>query len=91
MTLETQVMAWDRHKNVAELNRLMGFQPSPLDNWISNGNTYINMYWMDLKQQYVYKQKIKDLHGSLQQQYTGNSTHFQVGGDNPKVGGQDFF
>jgi hypothetical protein len=32
MTLETQVMAWDRHKNVAELNRLMGFQPSPLDN-----------------------------------------------------------
>jgi hypothetical protein len=46
---------------------------------------------MDLKQQYVYKQKIKDLRGSLQQQYTGNSTHFQVGGDNPKVGGQDFF
>jgi hypothetical protein len=46
---------------------------------------------MDLKQQYVYKQKIKDLRGSLQQQYTGNSTHFQVGGDNPKVEGQDFF
>ena len=39
MTLKVQ--AWDRHKNVAMLNRLMGSQPSPLDNWISNGNTYI--------------------------------------------------
>jgi hypothetical protein len=26
--LEIQVMAWDRHKNVAGLNQLMGFQPS---------------------------------------------------------------
>ena len=26
MTLEIQVLAWDKHKNVAELNRLMGFQ-----------------------------------------------------------------
>jgi hypothetical protein len=34
MTLEIQVLAWDRHKNVAGLNRLMGSQPSPLDNWI---------------------------------------------------------
>jgi hypothetical protein len=24
------------------LNQLMVTQPSPLDNWISNGNTYIN-------------------------------------------------
>jgi hypothetical protein len=25
--LEIQVLAWDRHNNVAELNGLMGFQP----------------------------------------------------------------
>jgi hypothetical protein len=42
MVLEIQVLALDRHKNVAELNQLMGSQPSLLDNWISNGNTYIN-------------------------------------------------
>jgi hypothetical protein len=42
MTLEIQVLAWDRHKNVVELNQLMGSQPSPLDNWFSNSNTYIN-------------------------------------------------
>jgi hypothetical protein len=42
MMLEIQVLAWDRHKDVAGLNRLMGSQPSPLDNWISNSNIYIN-------------------------------------------------
>jgi hypothetical protein len=50
MTLEIQVLAWDRHKNVVELNRLnpsppfliAGSLPSILDNWISNGNTYVN-------------------------------------------------
>jgi hypothetical protein len=42
MVLEIQVLALDRHNNVAELNQLMGSQPSLLDNWISNGNTYIN-------------------------------------------------
>jgi hypothetical protein len=42
MTLGTQVLAWDRRKNVVELNPLVGSQPPPLDNWISNGNTYIN-------------------------------------------------
>ena len=42
MTLEIQVMGWDRQKNVAVLSRLMGSQPSHLDNWIFNGNTYIN-------------------------------------------------
>jgi hypothetical protein len=40
--LEIQVLACDRHKNVVGLNRLMGFNPTPLENWISNGNTYIN-------------------------------------------------
>jgi len=44
MTLEIQVLVWDGHKNVAGLNRLLGSQPSPLDNWISNGKTYINKY-----------------------------------------------
>jgi hypothetical protein len=41
MKLEIQVLFWDRHKNVAGLNRLMGSQSSPfVDNWISNGNEY---------------------------------------------------
>ena len=31
MTLEIQVLAWDRHANVMELDWLMGYQP-PLDN-----------------------------------------------------------
>jgi len=44
MTLEIdQVLAWERHKNVVALNRLMESQPFPLDNWISNGNTYTHV------------------------------------------------
>jgi hypothetical protein len=35
-------------QNVAGLNSLMGFQPSPLDNGISNTNTYI-IYKTDKK------------------------------------------
>jgi hypothetical protein len=42
MALEIQVLALDRHKNVAGLNRLMGSEPSPSDNWITNDNTDIN-------------------------------------------------
>jgi len=45
MTLEIQVLAWDRHKHVAGLNRLMGLQCSPFDNWISSGHTYISKWW----------------------------------------------
>jgi hypothetical protein len=42
MTLEIQNLAWDRHKLVAGLNWLMGFQPPPLlDNSISYGNAYM--------------------------------------------------
>jgi hypothetical protein len=37
MVLEIQVLAWYRHKNVAELNQLMGSQL--LDNWTLKGNT----------------------------------------------------
>ena len=40
--VEIQVLAWDMHKKVAVLNRLLEFQSSLLDKWISNGNTYIN-------------------------------------------------
>jgi hypothetical protein len=40
MMLEIQVLAWDSHKNVAELKWLIGSQPSPLDKWISTDNTY---------------------------------------------------
>ena len=42
MRLEDHVQAGDRHKHVAGLNRLVGFQLSPLEKWISNGNTDIN-------------------------------------------------
>ena len=30
MTLEVQILVWDRHKNVEDLNRLMGLQPFPV-------------------------------------------------------------
>jgi len=40
--LEIQVLAWYRHTNVAVLNLLIGSQLFPRDNWISNGNAYIN-------------------------------------------------
>jgi hypothetical protein len=36
MELEIQVLAWDRHKNVASLSRLMRTEISPSDNWISD-------------------------------------------------------
>jgi hypothetical protein len=42
MTLGIEVLAWDRYKNMAGLNRLMVSQPSPLDTGISNSNIYIN-------------------------------------------------
>jgi hypothetical protein len=41
MTLEIQILTWDRHKDVVGLNQLMGSQPSPFDNWISNGKIFI--------------------------------------------------
>ena len=41
-TLEIQGLAWDRHDNVAELNRLMRSLPSARDNWISNDNINVN-------------------------------------------------
>jgi hypothetical protein len=37
---EIHFLGLDRHKNMVGLNWLMGLQHSPLDNWISNGNTY---------------------------------------------------
>ena len=38
--LEIQTLGLDRHKNVVQLNQLMG--PPPLDDCIFNGNTNIN-------------------------------------------------
>jgi len=38
MMLEIQVLAWERHENVAGLNRSMESQFSTLDNWIPNSN-----------------------------------------------------
>jgi len=40
MTLEIQVLAWDRHKHVVGLNGLIGSKLSPLDNWILHDNTH---------------------------------------------------
>jgi hypothetical protein len=37
-----QVLALDKHKKGEGLSRLTGFHTSPHDNWISNGNAYIN-------------------------------------------------
>ena len=54
--LEIQVLAWDRHKDVVELNQLMGSQPSSLDNWISNVITY-TLYKQTIKRP---SQKMKD-------------------------------
>ena len=34
--MEIQVLAWDRHKHVAGLNQLMGFQTFRFDNWVSS-------------------------------------------------------
>jgi hypothetical protein len=34
MTLEIQILAFDRYKNVTGINHLMRFQLSPLDYWI---------------------------------------------------------
>jgi hypothetical protein len=42
MGLEIHVPSWDRHKNMAEKNRIMGYQGFPFDNWISIDNTDIN-------------------------------------------------
>ena len=50
VTLKIQVSAWERHTKVEGLNRLMGQQPSPLDNWISNDicKETITKTWTDL-------------------------------------------
>ena len=48
MTSIIQILTWGRHKHVAVLNRLMGYQCSHLDNLISNSNTYINKRYEDI-------------------------------------------
>ena len=40
MMLEIQVLAWDRHRNVAGLKQIQKFH-FHLDKWVSNGNTHI--------------------------------------------------
>jgi hypothetical protein len=42
MTLQIQVRVWYRHTHLVEINKLTGSKPSHLNNWISNGNSYIN-------------------------------------------------
>jgi hypothetical protein len=39
--MEIQVLAWDRHNNVVDFNRLIDSNIPPFANWISNDNTYI--------------------------------------------------
>ena len=41
MTFEIQFLAWDRHNHVAWLNLLIESPLPPLDDSISNVNTYI--------------------------------------------------
>jgi hypothetical protein len=41
ISLEIDVVSWDRHKNGVGLNGLTGSQPSHLDNWISRTFTSI--------------------------------------------------
>jgi hypothetical protein len=43
MTLQIRVLVWYRHTHLVEINQLTGSQPSHLNNWISNGNSYINI------------------------------------------------
>jgi hypothetical protein len=43
MTLQIQVLVWYRHSHLVEINQLTGSQPFHLNNWISNGNSYINI------------------------------------------------
>jgi len=49
MTLEIQVLPWDRHNNVQGLSWLIGFQASSLDNWIFNGNRYFFFIYYNLR------------------------------------------
>ena len=42
LTFEIQVLLLDSHIHVARISRILGFRHHPLDNWISNDNTYIN-------------------------------------------------
>jgi hypothetical protein len=42
MRLQIQVLVWDRHRHLVEVDQLTWSQPSSLNNWISNGNSYIN-------------------------------------------------
>lgn len=42
MLIEIQMLAWDRHTNVAGLNRLMDSQSFNLSNWTDINHTDIN-------------------------------------------------
>jgi hypothetical protein len=59
MTLEIHVLSCDRHTNVAGMNRLMGPQTFPHDNWISNSNAYRKKERK--KERKKYKQAIKKI------------------------------
>ena len=43
---EIQVLAWDKHTNVAELIRERRSQSSTLDNWIYNDHIYKQTMWI---------------------------------------------
>ena len=59
MTLEIQVLTWERHTNVTGLNWLMRSQPSP--------SLLLYLQW-----QHVYKQTIKNLHSKKPTHYHKN-------------------
>ena len=74
MTLGIQVLSWDRHKHVAGLNWLIGFQP-PLYNWISNGNTYryINRRYKTWTDSHPLKKGIGSVHPRVRPDATFNN------------------
>ena len=39
--MDNRVLVWDRHRNVAGVNRVLGSQSFPFDNWFSIGNADI--------------------------------------------------
>ena len=80
LMFEIQILAWDRHKNVVGLNRLMGSLPSRLGNWISNGNTCLNKRWKHAQIRFHSKgqQTIAKMNDNINMDNTiaGSTTHY---------------
>lgn len=49
-TLEIQFLAWDSHTNVAELNRLLESQTSPMELHTNENSTILSYSWKRIKE-----------------------------------------